>query len=75
VLLDGEWFCGAAAGFRRWRVLGSDDGARFQPLCAFNDRWRQNTDREVARLAAHLGWRQAARAMNRPGLEARAKTA
>src|SRR6185436_12426303 len=44
-------------------------------LCALNDRWRQNTDREMARLAAHLGWRQAARAMNRPGHEARAKTA
>jgi glycerol-3-phosphate dehydrogenase len=41
-------------------------------LCALNDRWRQETDREVARLAANLGWRQAARAMNRPGHEARA---
>jgi glycerol-3-phosphate dehydrogenase len=45
-------------------------------LCALNDRWRQDTDREVARLAANLGWRQAARAMNRPGHDARAvKTA
>src|SRR5690348_8205622 len=44
VLFDGKWFCGAAAGFRRWRVLGRDDGARFQPLRAFNDhtvRWLQ----------------------------------
>jgi glycerol-3-phosphate dehydrogenase len=41
-------------------------------LCALNDRWRQDADREVARLAAHLGWQQAARAMNRPGHEARA---
>jgi glycerol-3-phosphate dehydrogenase len=45
-------------------------------LCALNERWRQESDREVARLAAHLGWRQAARAMNRPAHEARAaKTA
>jgi len=36
-------------------------------LCALNDRWRLDADREVARLAANLGWRQAARAMNRPG--------
>jgi glycerol-3-phosphate dehydrogenase len=35
-------------------------------LCALNDRWNQQADREVARLAANLGWRQAARAMNRP---------
>ena len=41
-------------------------------LCALNDRWKQETDREVARLAAKLGWRQAARAMNRPGHGARA---
>jgi glycerol-3-phosphate dehydrogenase len=41
-------------------------------LCALNDRWSQQTDREVARLAANLGWRQAARAMNRPDQDARA---
>jgi glycerol-3-phosphate dehydrogenase len=35
-------------------------------LCGFHDRWRRDTDREVARLAARLGWRQAAWAMNRP---------
>jgi glycerol-3-phosphate dehydrogenase len=45
-------------------------------LCALNDRWSQQTDREVARLAANLGWRQAARAMNRPDPDARtARTA
>ena len=36
-------------------------------LCGLNERWREHTDLEVARLAARLGWRQAARAMNRPG--------
>jgi glycerol-3-phosphate dehydrogenase len=41
-------------------------------LCALNDRWSQRTEREVARLAATLGWRQAARAMNRPDPDARA---
>jgi glycerol-3-phosphate dehydrogenase len=35
-------------------------------LCGFDSRWRREADREVARLAARLGWRQAARAMNRP---------
>jgi hypothetical protein len=41
-------------------------------LCALNGRWSQQTERELARLAANLGWRQAARAMNRPDQEARA---
>jgi hypothetical protein len=36
-------------------------------LCAFDERWRQQPNREVARLAAQLCWRQAAWAMNRPG--------
>jgi len=36
-------------------------------LCALDERWKQQADREVARLAGQLGWRQAARAMNRPG--------
>jgi glycerol-3-phosphate dehydrogenase len=45
-------------------------------LCALIERGRQESAREVARLAANLGWRQAARAMNRPAHEARAaKTA
>ena len=46
-------------------------------LCAFDERWRQNVDREVARLAARLHWRHAARAMNRAGNndQAIAKTA
>jgi glycerol-3-phosphate dehydrogenase len=45
-------------------------------LCALDERWRQNVDREVARLAARLHWRHAARAMNRVGNEpAVAKTA
>ena len=44
-------------------------------LCGFDDRWRRDADREVARLAARLGWRQAAWAMNRPGHEARAGVA
>jgi glycerol-3-phosphate dehydrogenase len=39
-------------------------------LCNFDDRWKRDADREVARLAARLGWRQAAWAMNRPGHEA-----
>jgi glycerol-3-phosphate dehydrogenase len=38
-------------------------------LCALDERWKQQPDREVARLAAQLGWRQAARAMNRPAQE------
>jgi glycerol-3-phosphate dehydrogenase len=38
-------------------------------LCALDERWKQQADREVARLAGQLGWRQAARAMNRPGQE------
>jgi glycerol-3-phosphate dehydrogenase len=41
-------------------------------LCDLDARWRQVADREVARLAARLGWRQAARAMNRPSPEAQA---
>lgn len=36
-------------------------------LCALDERWRRDSDREVARLAARLGWRQAAWAMNKPG--------
>jgi glycerol-3-phosphate dehydrogenase len=46
-------------------------------LCAFDERWRQNVDREVARLTARLHWRHAARAMNRAGNndQAIAKTA
>jgi hypothetical protein len=32
-----------------------------------DDRWQKAAEREIARLAAQLGWRQAARAMNRPG--------
>jgi glycerol-3-phosphate dehydrogenase len=45
-------------------------------LCAFDARWRQNADREVARLATRLNWRHTARAMNRAGNEpAVAKTA
>jgi glycerol-3-phosphate dehydrogenase len=43
-------------------------------LCDLDSRWRQNTDREIARLAARLGWRQAARAMNRADAQA-ARTA
>lgn len=43
-------------------------------LCAFDERWRQDADREVARLATRLNWRHAARAMNR-GETAVAKTA
>jgi glycerol-3-phosphate dehydrogenase len=45
-------------------------------LCAFDERWRQNADREVARLTTRLHWRHAARAMNKTGNEpAVAKTA
>lgn len=46
-------------------------------LCAFQPRWQQHADREVARLAARLRWRHAARAMNRADaeLDAVAKTA
>ena len=45
-------------------------------LCAFDDRWRHDADREVARLATRLRWRHAARAMNKAGAEpAVAKTA
>ena len=36
-------------------------------MCDFDDRWQRHCDREVARLAARVSWRQAARAMNRPG--------
>jgi glycerol-3-phosphate dehydrogenase len=38
-------------------------------LCGFDGRWRNEVDRdrEVARLSASLGWRQAAWAMNKPG--------
>jgi glycerol-3-phosphate dehydrogenase len=36
-------------------------------LCALDERWRRDSDREVARLAARLDWRHAAWAMNRPG--------
>jgi len=39
-------------------------------LCALDSRWQQQAEREIARLAAQLGWRQAARAMNRPGHDA-----
>jgi glycerol-3-phosphate dehydrogenase len=42
-------------------------------LCGFHERWRRDADREVARLTARLGWRQAAWAMNRS--EARAGAA
>ena len=35
-------------------------------LCALDERWERDADGEVARLAARLGWRQAAWAMNRP---------
>jgi glycerol-3-phosphate dehydrogenase len=35
-------------------------------LCALDGRWQQDAEREIARLVAQLGWRQAARAMNRP---------
>jgi glycerol-3-phosphate dehydrogenase len=39
-------------------------------LCAFSQRWaEQDADREVARLAARLRWRHAARAMNKPDAE------
>jgi glycerol-3-phosphate dehydrogenase len=45
-------------------------------LCAFDERWRRDADREVARLATRLHWRHAARAMNKAGNEpAVAKTA
>jgi glycerol-3-phosphate dehydrogenase len=46
-------------------------------LCGLDSRWRRDADREVARLAARLGWRQAAWAMNRPPAhdEPTAKTA
>jgi glycerol-3-phosphate dehydrogenase len=44
-------------------------------LCDFDDRWQRESDREVARLAARVGWRQAARAMNRPGRGRRAAVA
>jgi hypothetical protein len=43
-------------------------------LCSFDERWRQDVDREVARLAARLHWPHAARAMNR-NEQAVAKTA
>jgi glycerol-3-phosphate dehydrogenase len=42
-------------------------------LCMLDERWRQDADREVARLAARLHWRHAARAMNKT--DAVAKTA
>jgi len=35
-------------------------------LCALDERWQRESEREMARLAAQLGWRQAARAMNKP---------
>jgi glycerol-3-phosphate dehydrogenase len=38
-------------------------------LCALHERWRHQSEEEIARLAARLGWRHAARAMNRPGRE------
>src|SRR5262245_10655610 len=41
-------------------------------LCTLDDRWQKDAEREMARLAAQLGWRQAARAMNRPGHDGRA---
>ena len=41
-------------------------------LCTLDDRWQKEAEREMARLAAQLGWRQAARAMNRPGHDGRA---
>jgi glycerol-3-phosphate dehydrogenase len=52
--------------------------AAARALCAFDPRWRDNAEREIARLAAQLRWRQAAWAMNRTGagdVEAVAKTA
>lgn len=39
-------------------------------LCALDGRWQHDADREIARLVAQLGWRQAARAMNKPGHDA-----
>jgi glycerol-3-phosphate dehydrogenase len=36
-------------------------------LCTFSERWRDDADREVARLATKLHWRHAARAMNKAG--------
>jgi glycerol-3-phosphate dehydrogenase len=46
-------------------------------LCGFHERWRREWEQEVARLAARLNWRHAARAMNKSGREptAVAKTA
>jgi glycerol-3-phosphate dehydrogenase len=46
-------------------------------LCAFHEPWRRDADKEVARLAARLRWRHAARAMNKAdsGLGSVAKTA
>ncbi len=41
-------------------------------LCAFHEPWRLKWEQEVARLTARLGWRHAARAMNRPSREAAA---
>jgi glycerol-3-phosphate dehydrogenase len=39
--------------------------AAARALCSFDERWRQDADREVARLATRLHWRHAARAMNK----------
>jgi glycerol-3-phosphate dehydrogenase len=44
-------------------------------LCALDERWERQADREIARLAARLGWRHAARAMNRPGPDSPAAAA
>ncbi len=44
-------------------------------LCDLDDRWRRETDREIARLATRLRWRQAAWAMNKPGHEPQAGVA
>jgi glycerol-3-phosphate dehydrogenase len=51
--------------------------AAARALCTFDERWRVNADREAARLAARLHWRQAAWAMNKSGtgFAAVAKTA
>jgi glycerol-3-phosphate dehydrogenase len=42
--------------------------AAARQLCALDERWRRERDREVARLAARLGWPRAAWAMNRPAV-------
>jgi glycerol-3-phosphate dehydrogenase len=63
----------------RRTTLGDQPGRALtaaRSLCAFHEPWRLQWEQEVARLAARLGWRHAARAMNRSGPEpAVAKTA